>query len=118
MWKSETIMQDSSECPSGRGVYLVEYNYYGEIIKRSLNYCVPVISNTGSTSTGSISGSVGNTGATGLISSGGTNVQPNITINVNSPSVIDQEGFSRAVVTALNTASDRGTGGTSALYEV
>lgn len=118
MWKSETIMQDSSECPSGRGVYLVEYNYYGEIIKRSLNYCVPVISNTGSTSAGSISGSVGNTGATGLISSGGTNVQPNITINVNSPSVIDQEGFSRAVVTALNTASDRGTGGTSALYEV
>ena len=34
-----------------------------------------------------------------------------ITINVNAPSVIDQEGFSRAMVDALNTATNRGTGG-------
>lgn len=34
-----------------------------------------------------------------------------IVINVNAPSVIDQEGFSRAVVDALNQSQDRGTGG-------
>ena len=34
-----------------------------------------------------------------------------ITINVNAPSVIDQEGFSRAVVDALNQSANRGTGG-------
>ena len=38
-----------------------------------------------------------------------------ITINVNSPSVIDKEGFSRAVVEALNESNDRGTGGGSGL---
>ena len=34
-----------------------------------------------------------------------------ITINVNAPSVIDSEGFSRAVVDALNQSANRGTGG-------
>lgn len=34
-----------------------------------------------------------------------------ITINVNAPSAIDKEGFSRAVVEALNESNDRGTGG-------
>jgi len=34
-----------------------------------------------------------------------------VTINVNAPSAIDEEGFSRAVVSALNTANARGTGG-------
>ena len=34
-----------------------------------------------------------------------------ITINVNAPSVIDQEGFSRAIVDALNQSANRGTGG-------
>ena len=48
--------------------------------------------------------------------SGTQTVTSPLTINVNSPSVIDQEGFSRAVVDALNVAADRGTGGTSALY--
>jgi hypothetical protein len=38
-----------------------------------------------------------------------------ITINVNSPSVIDKEGFSRAVVDALNESNYRGTGGGGAL---
>lgn len=42
----------------------------------------------------------------------------NVVVNVNSPSVIDQEGFSRAVVQALNTAADRGTGGGSAIVTV
>lgn len=34
-----------------------------------------------------------------------------ITINVNAPSIIDQEGFSRAMVDALNQSANRGTGG-------
>jgi hypothetical protein len=38
-----------------------------------------------------------------------------ITINVNSPSVIDREGFTRAVVDALNDSYDRGTGGGAGL---
>ena len=41
-----------------------------------------------------------------------------ITINVNSPSVIDREGFSRAVVDALNESADRGTGGGGALVSL
>ena len=38
-----------------------------------------------------------------------------VIINVNSPSVIDREGFSRAVVDALNESTYRGTGGGGAL---
>lgn len=34
-----------------------------------------------------------------------------VTINVNAPSVIDKEGFSRAVVDALNESQNRGGGG-------
>ena len=34
-----------------------------------------------------------------------------ITINVNAPSVVDEEGFKRAVVNALNESANRGTGG-------
>lgn len=41
-----------------------------------------------------------------------------ITINVNSPSVIDKEGFTRAVVDALNESNDRGTGGGGGLRGV
>jgi hypothetical protein len=40
----------------------------------------------------------------------------NVIINVNSPSIIDREGFSRAVVDALNESADRGTGGGGGLY--
>ena len=40
-----------------------------------------------------------------------------ITINVNAPSVIDQEGFSRAMVDALNVAQRRNGGGTGALFQ-
>jgi hypothetical protein len=37
----------------------------------------------------------------------------NVIVNVNSPSIIDREGFTRAVVDALNDSYDRGTGGGS-----
>lgn len=40
-----------------------------------------------------------------------------IIINVNAPSVIDQEGFSRAMVDALNIAQRRNGGGTGALFQ-
>lgn len=40
-----------------------------------------------------------------------------ITINVQAPSVIDEEGFTRAVVDALNTATNRGTGGGGGLKD-
>jgi hypothetical protein len=42
---------------------------------------------------------------------GGLSTADRITINVNSPSVIDEEGFSRAVVEALNNSTNRGTNG-------
>ncbi|MFZ9922833.1 MAG: hypothetical protein ACO3E4_07970, partial [Candidatus Nanopelagicaceae bacterium] len=38
-----------------------------------------------------------------------------IIINVNAPSVIDEEGFSRAIATALNNTSRRSGGGGNAL---
>ena len=38
-----------------------------------------------------------------------------VVINVNAPSVIDEEGFSRAVVLALNNSTNRGTTGGSGL---
>ena len=38
-----------------------------------------------------------------------------ITINVNSPSVIDEQGFTNAVVTALNNSTYRGTSGAGML---
>jgi len=40
-----------------------------------------------------------------------------ITIVVQAPSVIDEEGFSRAVVGALNQATNRGTGGGSGIRD-
>lgn len=41
-----------------------------------------------------------------------------ITINVNAPSAIDEEGFTRAVVSALNNSNSRGTGGGSGLFGI
>lgn len=38
-----------------------------------------------------------------------------IVINVNAPSAIDEEGFSRAIIQALNNATNRGTGGGGSL---
>ena len=37
----------------------------------------------------------------------GTGERPGITINVNSPSIIDQEGFTRSVIDALNNSQSR-----------
>jgi hypothetical protein len=39
------------------------------------------------------------------------NQQGNVVINVNAPSAIDEEGFTRAVILALNNSTNRGTGG-------
>lgn len=109
MWKSETIFRPTNECPSGQGVFLVEYNYYGEIIKQSLNYCVPFPAQnsfTGSTAgTGVITATTGLASTTG--SSGTTTTSGGITINVNAPSAIDSEGFTRSVIQALNESQSR-----------
>lgn len=45
----------------------------------------------------------------------GENVNPTVVINVNSPSVIDEQGFGRAVIDALNSIERRQGGGASAL---
>jgi len=37
--------------------------------------------------------------------------QPPIVINVNAPSIIDEEGFNRALQLSLNNSYYRGTGG-------
>jgi hypothetical protein len=42
----------------------------------------------------------------------------NVVINVNAPSVIDEEGFSRAVASAMNNGYYRGTGGATNLVGV
>jgi hypothetical protein len=41
--------------------------------------------------------------------------QPTVTINVNAPSIIDEEAFSRATTNALNNSSFRGTNGANNL---
>ena len=104
-------MRDSAECPSGKGVYLVEYNYYGEVIRQSLNYCVPLIGQNNITSgagTGVMTATGSLTGSTAIT---GTTTSNPIVINVNAPSAIDEEGFTRAVVLALNTSNARNGGG-------
>jgi hypothetical protein len=109
MWKSETIFRPTNECPSGQGVFLVEYNYYGEIIKQSLNYCVPFPAQN--SFTGSSAGTGVVTATTGLAmttgSNGNANTSSGITINVNAPSAIDTEGFTRSVIQALNESQSR-----------
>ena len=52
---------------------------------------------------------------TGFAGSSLYNTPANVTVVVNAPSAIDQEGFKNAVVDALNEAENRGTGGGSAL---
>lgn len=41
----------------------------------------------------------------------------NVIVNVNAPSVIDEEGFTRAMVLALNTSQRRNGGGSGALFQ-
>jgi cell division GTPase FtsZ len=50
-----------------------------------------------------------------LVQTGGLSTAERITINVNAPTVIDQEGFSRAVTDALNNSFYRGTLGAAGL---
>jgi hypothetical protein len=52
---------------------------------------------------------VGSPYNTGAVRAG--EAKENVVINVNAPSVIDEEGFSRAVVLALNNSTNRGTTG-------
>ena len=50
-----------------------------------------------------------------LIATGGLTTAERVVINVNAASVIDEEGFSRAVADALNNSTYRGTNGASNL---
>lgn len=52
---------------------------------------------------------------TALADGANTLLNPNITVIVQAPTVIDEEGFQRSVVNALNQATNRGTGGGGAL---
>jgi hypothetical protein len=49
---------------------------------------------------------------------GGLSTSERIVINVQAASVIDEEGFSRAVTEALNSSYYRGTGGAGALQAI
>jgi cell division GTPase FtsZ len=53
-----------------------------------------------------------------LAETGGLSTAERITINVNAPSAIDQEGFSRAVTDALNNSYYRGTLGAAGLIAI
>jgi hypothetical protein len=53
-----------------------------------------------------------------LAETGGLSTSERIVINVNAPSAIDQEGFSRAVTDALNNSFYRGTLGAGALVAI
>jgi hypothetical protein len=44
--------------------------------------------------------------------------QPAVVINVNSPSIIDEEGFTRALNNAQNNSYFRGTGGATNLVGI
>jgi hypothetical protein len=50
-----------------------------------------------------------------VIATGGLTTAERVVINVNAASVIDEEGFSRAVSDALNNSTFRGTNGASNL---
>lgn len=53
-----------------------------------------------------------------LVATGGLSTSERIVINVQAASVIDEEGFSRAVTEALNSSYYRGTGGAGALQAI
>jgi hypothetical protein len=50
-----------------------------------------------------------------VIATGGLTTAERVVINVNAASIIDEEGFSRAVSDALNNSTFRGTNGASNL---
>ena len=53
-----------------------------------------------------------------LLATGGLSGAERVVINVNAASVIDEEGFNRAVVDALNNSYYRGTGGATGLVAI
>lgn len=53
-----------------------------------------------------------------LAATGGLSTAERVVINVNAASVIDEEGFSRAVTDALNNSYYRGTGGATGLVAI
>jgi len=57
--------------------------------------------------------SFGKSSSMALMEAGQLQRDTSIVINVNAPSVIDEEGFSRAVSSAMNNGYYRGTGGAS-----
>ena len=52
------------------------------------------------------------------VATGGLSTAERVVINVNAASVIDEEGFNRAVVDALNNSYYRGTGGATGLVAI
>jgi len=110
-WKTETVIQTTNECPSGQGVYLVEYNYYGQQIRRTLSYCVPLYGQNNVAAAGGsgvvVSQTTGLTNAIQTTGNGSLTTPTAITINVNAPSAIDSEGFTRSVIDALNQSEYR-----------
>ena len=84
----------------------------GSSVSTTTKTVVPVTTATMPTFPSSGSAGVGITaGSTFNPSAVARGEYKDVIINVNSPSIIDREGFSRAVVDALNQSSDRGTGG-------
>jgi hypothetical protein len=74
---------------------------------------IPVVTGTMPTFPDGLGAGVGITAGSGFNPSGfrAADEVGNVIINVNSPSIIDREGFSRAVVSALNESTNRGTTG-------
>lgn len=69
----------------------------------------------GSAPTGISSGTYLSSSGVNTTTLAGIAAASGITINVNSPSVIDEQGFTNAVVTALNNSTYRGTSGAGML---
>jgi len=79
----------------------------------------PKVTTTPSVPVGSSSAiSVGSNFNPGSFRMGEERSMAGVTINVNAPSAIDEEGFTRAVVSALNNSNSRGTGGGSGLFGI
>jgi hypothetical protein len=77
-----------------------------------LQQLVGILTGEGTPSVGATYGAFQPTDASRVTYGGGAGI---VTINVNSPSVIDETGFTRAVIDALNSVERRQGGGASAL---